>query len=97
MEDLKAVFYLGLSIVIYLIIKRDERFYVASKQERCKNCGEKIDIKDLYCPNCNEQVKKVCDNCGKLIDIDWRYCPFCENVNKIAEINKIIGGNYNGE
>lgn len=68
-----------LSIIIYLIITREEKSYMANGKEKCRNCGMKINPNFLYCPYCKEEIKKICDCCGKLIDIDWRYCTFCEN------------------
>jgi RNA polymerase subunit RPABC4/transcription elongation factor Spt4 len=74
------------ALIIYLIIKRDDKLYgINSKEEKCKSCGVNINPTYLYCPHCHEEVKKVCKSCGKLIDLDWRYCPFCQDgsVNNI--------------
>ncbi|MCQ4924718.1 zinc ribbon domain-containing protein [Tissierella carlieri] len=84
--------YIILSSIIYLIVKKEEKSHVNSRDEKCRNCGMKINTDFLYCPYCKEEIKKVCECCGRLIDIDWRYCPFCENNEQNTEIIKIIGG-----
>lgn len=89
---MKIVLYIVLSFTIYLIVKREEKSYLITHQEKCKNCGKEIDANFLHCPFCHEEIKKICNCCGKLIDIDWRYCPFCENDEKTLELYKIIGG-----
>ena len=58
----------------------------------CKNCGEKVNIKDNYCTNCGYKLKttletvysydssiinKICDNCKTAIPKKTVYCPFC--------------------
>ncbi len=75
--------YIICGIILYLISKKEDKLYgiINGKEEKCKNCGMNINSTDLFCPHCNEEVKKVCENCGKLNDVDWRYCPFCKNQN----------------
>lgn len=82
MNNLNLIQYIIYGIILYLIIKGDDKLYgIDAKEEKCKNCGMNINSTALFCPHCHEEVKKVCENCGKLIDIDWRYCPFCKNQN----------------
>lgn len=88
MDNLKLILYVIISIIIYLIVKKEEKSYANSKHEKCRNCGTIIDSDSLYCPYCNEEIKRICDGCGRLIDIEWRYCPFCENHERNIEMIK---------
>lgn len=78
--------YIIFLIFIYIVFRKENKSYAKNEFEFCKNCGEKIDPNEIYCPICNAQNKKVCDECGSLIDIEWRYCPFCKSLTK--RINK---------
>ncbi len=89
---MKLILYIILSIIIYFIIKKEEKSHANSRREKCRNCEGIINSDFLYCPYCKEEIKRVCDSCGRLIDIDWRHCPFCENNEQNTEVIKIIGG-----
>lgn len=49
----------------------------------CKNCGEELLARWLFCPMCGETAApEVCPGCGKKLEEGWTFCPFCgETVN----------------
>lgn len=88
--------YMIILVLVYLVIRNKDKSYLIKDTEKCIYCGKKIDPDFLYCPYCQEELKKKCDSCGKLIYSDWRYCPYCEektykDKEHIIETSKIIG------
>ena len=75
MHIIQYIIFLAL---IYLALRNEDKSYLIKDKEKCRNCGKEIDTAFLYCPYCQEEIKKSCESCGKLIYADWRYCPFCE-------------------
>ena len=95
---MKLIIYLALSVIVYLVVKKEEKSYTKSIHEKCRNCGMVIKTDILACPYCKEKIERVCDCCGRLIDIEecgsllgieWRYCPFCENKELNREMKNI--------
>lgn len=79
MISLPVLILFVLFTLLYLITNKED-FTTISRIEKCNKCGLNMDSRLLYCPYCEEQVKKYCNHCGRLIDLDWKSCPFCESV-----------------
>jgi RNA polymerase subunit RPABC4/transcription elongation factor Spt4 len=56
-------------------------------QNKCPNCGSKIEKEFNVCPICKESLKKPCHNCSEIIEAHWNYCPYCEKRIKKGDDN----------
>lgn len=62
---------------------------------KCKNCGQKLNGKEKFCPECAEKTIYECKGCGKVMDNGkHRYCPICstERAEKRNDALKGVGG-----
>ncbi|MDE2059173.1 MAG: Flp pilus assembly complex ATPase component TadA [candidate division NC10 bacterium] len=46
-------------------------------QNRCGNCGEKIEATFTSCPACRAVLKPRCPSCRQDLLPEWKACPFC--------------------
>jgi RNA polymerase subunit RPABC4/transcription elongation factor Spt4/cbb3-type cytochrome oxidase subunit 3 len=53
--------------------------YILTRPENpaCKNCGEPLTTKHIYCPYCGAENKQMCHSCRTILEKNWLACPTC--------------------
>lgn len=53
----------------------------------CGQCGETVDDKHVFCPNCGEKAShRLFCECGDEIQSDWGFCPACGRRTPAADV-----------
>lgn len=79
-------------LLIYLLLRPgetlNEKYEKALEEEallkeiksilRCPQCSLIVQSDFLFCPVCQQRLKKKCLHCQSLLAPEWEYCPYCE-------------------
>jgi len=58
-----------------------------SSSADCSQCGETLDDKHVYCPNCgNKASRRLFCECGDEIQSDWSFCSSCGRRTPSADV-----------
>ncbi len=43
----------------------------------CPNCGETLNLENIFCPKCGTKIKKECPSCQQINDYKSKFCSKC--------------------
>lgn len=83
-------------LLLYLIIRPTktltEKYYEEleyhfltdhqDEKESCPRCEKVIQKEYLFCPHCEEKLKKSCHSCESVYLNDYQVCPYCGEKEK---------------
>jgi len=58
-------------------LEQEALLQAIEEPEECPGCGQRVDARFLYCPDCHTRLKKPCPECESPLRLHWSLCPYC--------------------